>query len=354
MKKLVSVIICTRNRCESLQQTLESVSRLQIPDDLRAELVVVDNASEDATPSAVAAFKPAHIAVRLVTEPAAGLSRARNTGVAAANGAIILFTDDDVRLPSDWLEQMCRPLLTGSVDAVAGSVKLAPHLERPWMTPLHRATLAATDLVDFADPGVLMGANMGVAAHVFENVPRFDPELGAGALGTAEDTLFAWQLLEAGYRIGGVETSCVVHHCDASRLSRRSFMDAARKLGRSYAYIYYHWQQRTPRWATGSTLSIWRRLVRCGLRWVYWRGRRWKECRRSEGIPEWEFNLIIEFNNVRQHLNERSRSRNYDLRGLLYRPRTEPQAVERRLAGPMQIQTQHITPSSSSSSLEST
>ena len=318
MATSVSIIICTRDRSEHLRRTMASVAELEVPDGINPELFVVDNASQDGTADVVRRTKLPNMPVHLIREKQPGLSHARNAALAATRGDIILFTDDDVRLPKNWIDGMCRPILRGEADAVAGKVELAPHLQRPWMEPFHRATLASTDLIGEDAPGVMMGASMGFSRKVLEKVPGFDPELGAGAIGTAEDTLFAWQLLEAGYRIALVPDVVVEHRCDESRLSRAAFISAAKKLGRSYSYIYYHWEHNTQaHWRRDTGIWPWIVLLKRSLRWVYWRVVRWQACQAHEGIERWEFYLIMNIYNIRQHLRERRRPRLYDKRGLV-------------------------------------
>jgi glycosyltransferase involved in cell wall biosynthesis len=47
MNTVVSIIICTRNRADSLRETLASIGRCDVPADLPAELLVIDNGSTD-------------------------------------------------------------------------------------------------------------------------------------------------------------------------------------------------------------------------------------------------------------------------------------------------------------------
>src|SRR5215218_1333526 len=100
----VSVVICTRDRAESLCRTLVSVLGVQYPS---FEVVVVDNAPRtDATRQVLAGLADERL--RYVAEPRAGLSRARNCGVTAARGDIVAFTDDDVVVDPAWLDNLVR------------------------------------------------------------------------------------------------------------------------------------------------------------------------------------------------------------------------------------------------------
>ena len=88
-RSLVSVVVCSRDRAETLARALTAIGRLLPAPD---EVIVVDNAPiNDATKRCVARFP----GVRYVCEPRPGLDRARNAGIKAASGAIIAFTDDD-------------------------------------------------------------------------------------------------------------------------------------------------------------------------------------------------------------------------------------------------------------------
>src|SRR5262245_4534356 len=98
----VSIVICTYDRCALLDRMLESLRALVVPPGVTWEVVVVNNGSDDDT-TAVLARHAALLPLERVFEPALGLSRARNAGVAASSGDLLLFTDDDVRVSPTWM-----------------------------------------------------------------------------------------------------------------------------------------------------------------------------------------------------------------------------------------------------------
>src|SRR5262245_13280281 len=179
---------------------------------------------------------------------------------------------------------MCEPILAGAADAVAGGVRLAPHLVRPWMQLPHRTWLASTEFLDAPAPQEMVGANMAFGRHVLASVPGFDPELGPGALGQGADSLFSWQLVRAGFRIRPALDVAVEHHFDPARLTRTSFLATAARRGRTYAYQRWHWMHEP---IPHHTRRLGVRLLRL------WRNRiaRRAECRLQEGIPVWEMYL---------------------------------------------------------------
>ena len=246
MNPLISIIICTANRAESLRETLAAIGHCAVPADLPPELLVVDNASSDHTPQVARDASLPNMPVRYVREPRRGKGYAYNTGMAQANGEILLFTDDDVRPPVNWIDGMCRPIASGQADAIAGGVQIAKHLLRPWMENYHRRWFAASENLAQTFVEGLVGANMAFSRKVLAKVPEFDIELGPGALGFGDDSLFGIQIVKAGYRMIGAPDIRVEHHFDPGRLNRASLLRIAEAGGRSSAYIAYHWRHRDP------------------------------------------------------------------------------------------------------------
>ena len=309
----VSIIICTRNRAPHLRLTLESMARVGVPGVLPAELLVVDNASTDLTSEVVRSCRLPNMPVRYFHEPRSGKTHALNTGMAAARGDIFLFTDDDVRPPRDWIAGMCAPILSGRAHAVQGGMKIAPHLERPWMSPQHRGMLASTEAMDPRAPHTLVGGNMAFSREVLAKVPAFDPELGPGALGFGDDSLFAGQLQEAGFLTVGALDVEVEHHFEEFRLRRWSLLDNARKRGRSLSYLAHHWHHK----AVPSRWALYRAAAATAFRLASLRARRWRDRHGEDGCSKEEMHLVRMASYYRQYLIERDRPRNYTERGLV-------------------------------------
>lgn len=88
----ISVVIATRNRAVLLDGALSSLlAQIGAPE---IEAIVVDNGSTDATGSVAG-----RLGATLLFEERPNRALARNRGVAAATGEIVLFVDDDVVLP---------------------------------------------------------------------------------------------------------------------------------------------------------------------------------------------------------------------------------------------------------------
>jgi glycosyltransferase involved in cell wall biosynthesis len=97
----VSVIIPTFDRASWVGEAIASVLAQTYS---HLELIVVDDGSHDATSEAVQAFGPA---LTYIWQPHAGVSAARNRGVAASRGELVAFLDsDDLWLPGKLAAQV--------------------------------------------------------------------------------------------------------------------------------------------------------------------------------------------------------------------------------------------------------
>ncbi len=105
MNTSVSVVIPAHNAARFIGQAIESVfQQREAAADLDLDVIVVDNASTDATCDCVQ--RDFGSKVRLVHEPKPGAACARNAGIAAATAPLIAFLDaDDLWLPGKLAEQ---------------------------------------------------------------------------------------------------------------------------------------------------------------------------------------------------------------------------------------------------------
>lgn len=304
MTPAVSIILCTRDRPADLERTLVSLAQAPPPPDLPCELLLVDNGSGGAGAIAERAALPCEL--RALREPAPGKSRALNAALAQARGQTLLFTDDDVRVPRDWVARMTAPILDGRADAVAGGVVLASAVRRDWMAPYHRTRFGATE--EQVEPS-LIGANMAVARRVLERVPAFDPELGPGALGFYDDTLFSAQLVLAGFRVVAEPGVMVEHHVDPLRLSRTHMLDMARRFAHTRAYVDHHWEHKTV-----PLLAL--RRVKAWLRLGLWRALHPGHGRQAEGLTQAESTRLVGALYYGFLRDERRRPHAYERHGL--------------------------------------
>ena len=113
-RRSVSVVVCTRDRLETLADLLDALVRLDPAPD---EVVVVDNAppAERDCRALVEAAGAVY-----VLEEAPGLNNARRAGVAVSRGELIAFTDDDCVPPPAWLAALDELFDDENAGAVTG------------------------------------------------------------------------------------------------------------------------------------------------------------------------------------------------------------------------------------------
>ncbi|MBS0375262.1 MAG: glycosyltransferase family 2 protein [Proteobacteria bacterium] len=175
----LSVIICTWNRAELLGQTLATLAAQSGVDPESIEVLVVDNNSSDDTPTVVrnaAAGWPLG-RLRYVAEPRQGKQFALNRGIETAVADLLVFTDDDVIAPRDWLAQILAAFRDPTVELLGGKTLVAwPDGKPPaWY---HRRMLAVVAGVDIGDERLRpppadyapSGSNVAVRRRVFERI----------------------------------------------------------------------------------------------------------------------------------------------------------------------------------------
>jgi glycosyltransferase involved in cell wall biosynthesis len=181
----VSVVIATKDRAELLDAALASL-RAQ-SDAPPFDIVVVDNGSRDRTPAIAREHGAAYV---FVAEPNRG--RARNAGVALATGELIVFVDDDVIVPPQFVAAHARAHAAEEVPlAVSGPIVNVPaSADRP------APTAANASRAFFVTCNVSVSRAIFTAAGGFdETFDRYgweDTELGVRLRARGVRRRFAW------------------------------------------------------------------------------------------------------------------------------------------------------------------
>jgi len=227
----ITAIVCTHNRAGSLRRTLESLAAAAAPAGLEWEVLVVDNASADATAETVARLRDRFRLCRYLHEPALGLSRARNAGIRQARGRILAFLDDDVVVDGGWLCALREAYARYDAACVSGRVLLARDLPRPaWWherfdDPLGKFDRGeAVTLSSESAAGVLgIGANISFRRDVFERHGPFRTDLGRRGrrLAMGEETELCNRLRRQGELVVHYPAALVYHAPDTTRFTKR-------------------------------------------------------------------------------------------------------------------------------------
>jgi len=103
----VSVVIATYNRKDILERSLECLFRQDYPKD-QYEVIVVDDGSSHGTQKMVEGKNPSCGLKYLRYKERKGQSKAKNLGINHAQGEVIIFIDDDVFCPPQFIRQHAR------------------------------------------------------------------------------------------------------------------------------------------------------------------------------------------------------------------------------------------------------
>ena len=133
VEPFLSVVIPAYNEEERLPPTLARIGEYLAEQSYESEIVVVDNASSDRT-SDVA--RPSGATV--LAEPRRGKGAAVRTGMLAARGEYILFSDADLSTPIEEVERLLEALRRGHDIAIAsrGLAESKLPVRQPWYREL--------------------------------------------------------------------------------------------------------------------------------------------------------------------------------------------------------------------------
>jgi glycosyltransferase involved in cell wall biosynthesis len=235
----VTVILATYQRPRLLARALAALLDQRVSRPVRWQLIVVDNNSRDETPQVVeAARQRSSVPVRYLFEPRQGQSQALNTGIGAAAGSIVAFTDDDCQPEANWIQEVLDGMERWQADGLGGRILPAWSHPAPGWLASHGhlwPTLALQDADTPRSVGLgpgerehgfgIWGANMAFRRVVFDAVGGFHTGLGpqgSKPLRSAEPE-FIRRLLAAGKRVVFDPRLVVRHHVGPERMVRSYF-----------------------------------------------------------------------------------------------------------------------------------
>jgi glycosyltransferase involved in cell wall biosynthesis len=173
--------------------------------------LIIDNDSSDATQAVIGQYVNHSLPVRTVIEQRLGLSAARNRAISESQCDILIFTDDDVIVPRDWIEGIASMYQDPAVHAVQGRIHLHDDV-------IHLQFLAVFDCPN-ADS--LTGANMSMRRSSILALGGFDETYGPGTeRAFGDDTIIGFRMANKHGEIPIYKGNPVIHHPETSRLTR--------------------------------------------------------------------------------------------------------------------------------------
>mgnify|MGYP001253867170 CR=1 FL=1 len=112
---LVSIVVPVYNVCEFLPQCMESLVRQSYPN---IEIIAVNDGSTDNSLEILDQYAQEFPQVKIISQDNAGLSAARNTGIASSKGEYLCFVDGDDWVDTDACLKAIEAVLKNNVDIV--------------------------------------------------------------------------------------------------------------------------------------------------------------------------------------------------------------------------------------------
>ncbi len=186
---MISIIIPTFNRADSLAIAIKSFVAQKFPSD-KFEILVVDNDSTDNTKQIVemAIANQTEHHIHYIYEPEPGLLSGRHRGAIDAKGNILIFVDDDIQADVNWLKAIESSFIDTSVQIVGGrnlpnyEVEPPEWLEWFWQSHPYGQICGQLSLLDFGeqvreiDPNYVWGLNFSIRKKALFELRGFHPD----------------------------------------------------------------------------------------------------------------------------------------------------------------------------------
>jgi glycosyltransferase involved in cell wall biosynthesis len=268
----ITVAICSWNRAALLDQTLDRMECLHIPESVTWELLIANNNCTDNTDEIIQKHSQA-LPIKRVFEPNQGLSNARNSVINHANGEVILWTDDDVIVERDFIRNYESAFRSFTNSTFFGG-KVDPLYETTpanWISDNIDLISDVFALRDFGPECRKMlntespvGASMAIKTSIAKKY-MYKTELGrhgANLVG-GEETEYFERLRKDGHHGVWVGNATLKHFIPTSRLTKEYLWKWKHGSGRTLAR---HLNSDNVRKFRGTPLWVLRRYVECTLK----------------------------------------------------------------------------------------
>lgn len=215
-KKLVSIIVVTAGRLDTIEKCLNNLVLQSYPN---YEIIIIDSSPNEDTRAIVERFRQ----IRYLRSPVKNTPYQRNLGIKMAEGEIIAFIDDDGIADKDWLENLVCEYKNDWIGAVGGKVHevfsgddtgnitnvdlngpIGKVLDNGKMVSNFGAPIGSSVEVDH-----LIGCNMSFSKAALILTGMFDPEFKGTCFCEETDTCI--RVKNAGYKVIFTPKALVTH-----------------------------------------------------------------------------------------------------------------------------------------------
>ena len=225
----ISVVVCVYNGEDTIRDCCDGLRELDYPD---FEVIVVDDGSTDGTAAIAEEY-----GFRFIRTPNRGLSAARNTGLEAATGEIVAYTDGDARPDPHWLMYLAVEFgrtghagIGGWNIAPPGEGRIAECVANAPGGPVH---VLLTD----REAEHIPGCSMAFRKDALAGIGGFDAQFWSAG----DDVDVCWRLQEQGRTLGFSHGAMVWHH---QRSSLADYWKQQLGYGQAEAMLERKWPEK--------------------------------------------------------------------------------------------------------------
>ncbi|MCU0525626.1 MAG: glycosyltransferase [Elainella sp. Prado103] len=231
----LSVIIPIYNGEADLPELIATLQQQDYPSD-RVEFLLVDNHSQDGTATQLRAISRQDQRFHSLSETQIQSSyAARNCGIRAAKGEILVFTDADCRPQPQWLQAIVHPFLdpvqSATLGIVAGEIAALPGHSLLERYAERRDILSQRHTLTHPYCPYGQTANLAVRRCLFDQVGLFRPYLTTGG-----DADLCWRILRSGQWQWQWAEQAIVQH--RHRTTLPELRSQWQRYGRSNRYLH--------------------------------------------------------------------------------------------------------------------
>jgi len=243
---MLSILISTRNGQNTLPLMLHSLYDQTLEKSFW-KLIIVDNGSIDNTRAILNSYRD-RLPISILTEQRPGKNRALNLARGEVAGDLVLFSDDDVIFPKDWLEKH-RQAADNNLDFdIFGGPILPnwPMTPEDWIlkyVPLGTVFAITEGVIPEGECsiGVIWGPNFSVRRNVLEQFGPLPENIGPSGTQYAmgSESAFLYRLAEKGHRSFFINQAAVQHIIRPNQLERSWILSRAQRFGRGQCRLTF-------------------------------------------------------------------------------------------------------------------
>ena len=243
---LISVIICTHS-LDNKQILMDAVDSILNQTLKELEIIVVVDGSEELYKRITEVYDAEERVKVVAIKENMGICSARNTGINAAQGDLVVFSDDDAVAEKRWIENLVDTYQKHDAIAVGGRILPIWLSKQPDYFPDELGWLVGITYEGFAEERVVevrntFGPNMSFKKSVFDKIGLFTEEFGFSKKGLSclqgEEAEFALRMKqELGQGVIYNPRAVVYHKIPAWKTERRILLRRAFYQGYSKALL---------------------------------------------------------------------------------------------------------------------